>query len=74
MNCRHLARDLTELKEGELPFGRKALLRFHLAICPACKQYAKQMEATSEALHHVQEPLPDDASRAIAERILRARK
>jgi len=74
MNCRSVAHDWTELNEGNLPFWRRAGLRFHLAVCPACKVYVKQMGATIEALHEVEEPLPEDESRAIAERILRSRK
>ena len=74
MNCRRLAHDWTELKEGNLPFWRRAGLRFHLAICPGCKVYAKQMGETVEALHEAEEPLEEEASRAIAERLMRGRK
>ena len=74
MNCRGVAHDLTELQEGNLPLVRRTLLRAHLVICPACRLYVRQMAATKDALHEANEPLSDDASRAIAERALRARK
>lgn len=74
MNCRGVAHDLTELEEGSLPFLRRMLLRAHLSFCPACKRYVRQMDATKNALHDADEPLDDAASRAIAERALRARK
>ena len=74
MNCRRVAHDLTELREGDLPFVQRTVLRVHLALCPSCKAYAHQMDETTRALHEVDEPLPDEASRAIAERILRSRK
>lgn len=74
MNCRRLAHDWTELNEGKLPLFRRAGLRMHLAICSSCRLYVKQMDATVEALHEAEEPLSDEASRAIAERARRARK
>lgn len=74
MNCRRVAHGLTELEEGNLPFFKRLLLRAHLGICPACRSYASQMHATKVALAESDEPLSDEASRAIAERALRARK
>ena len=74
MNCRRVANDLTELNEGDLPFWRRATLRLHMSICPACKVYVRQMNATVGALHEANEPLSEEASRAIAERLIRARK
>jgi len=47
VNCRRVAHDLTELNEGDLPFFRRTLLRFHLAICPACKLFVRQMDETT---------------------------
>lgn len=74
MNCRGVAHDLTELEEGKLPLHRRVLLRAHLAICPSCKVYVRQMGATKDALHEADEPLSDEASRVIAQRALKARK
>jgi predicted anti-sigma-YlaC factor YlaD len=74
LNCKSVARDLTELEEGKLPLVRRTLLKAHLAICPACKTYVTQMHTTAEVLHEVDEVLPEDESRAIAERILRSRR
>ncbi len=74
MNCRGVAHELTELEEGNLPFFKRLLLRAHLTICPSCKVYVRQMGATKDALHDADEPLSDEASRAIAARALRARK
>lgn len=74
MNCRGIAHELTELEEGHLPFFKRLLLRAHLGICPSCKAYVRQMEATKDALSDADEPLDDAASRAIAERARRARK
>ena len=74
MNCRRVSHDWTELKEEKLPFWRRTWLRFHLAICPHCKVYVKQMNETVDALREVDEPLSEEASREIALRALRARK
>ncbi|CAN5371623.1 hypothetical protein BH09MYX1_BH09MYX1_22670 [soil metagenome] len=74
MNCRSVAHDLTELREGKLPAVRKALLRFHLSVCPACKTYAGQIDRTVAALHDADEPLDEEASAALAARLLGARK
>ena len=73
MNCRRVAHDWTELKEGDLPFWRRVFGRMHLAICPACKAYARQMEATVGALGEAEEGLGEEESRAIAERVRRGR-
>ena len=72
-NCRRVAHDLTELQEGELPLHRRALLRFHLLICPSCKVYVKQMHTTVEALREVDEPLAEDAGRELAKKLLAKR-
>jgi len=74
MNCRRVAHDWTELKEGDLPFWRRTFLRMHLAICPACKTYVRQMDATVGALGEAGEVWSEEESRGVAERVMRGRK
>jgi anti-sigma factor RsiW len=73
INCKQVAHDLTELEEGNLPVSQRALLRLHLAICPMCKVYVRQMKATVAALQEADEPMSDEASSALAKKLL-ARK
>lgn len=71
MNCRSVAHELTELTEGDVPLLRRMGLRFHMAICPACKAYVRQMGETTKALREAAEPRLDEReSAAIARRVL----
>ncbi len=74
INCKQVAHELTELEEGNLPLGQRALLRMHLAICPQCKVYVRQMKATVDALHEADEPLGEEESSALAKQLLAKRK
>jgi hypothetical protein len=74
VNCRNVAHNLTELNEGHLSFWQRFTLRAHMAICPSCKVYVRQMEDTTRVLGESKETLSDDASRAIAERAMRANR
>jgi hypothetical protein len=72
--CRKVAHQLTELREGELSLVERAGLRFHMTICPSCKRYIKQFDATVDGLAHSKEELPEEESKALVARLMRDRK
>lgn len=71
MNCRRVANELTELEEGSLPLLRRVGLRLHMAVCPGCKVYVRQMDETVGALHEAaEEPLSEEASDELVKRLM----
>ena len=72
--CRKVAHQLTELREGDLSFVERAGLRFHMTICPSCKRYIEQFDATVDGLAHSKEELSEEESKALVARLMRDRK
>ena len=54
--CREVAELLTEHAEGSLRGVKKLQMRFHLAICPGCKCFRDQLDATTDTLKALPEP------------------
>ncbi len=50
MNCTHFQIQIDRLLEGDLPQNEAAELRRHLASCPECAQYYRQILAALETL------------------------
>ena len=47
--------------DGErLPFWRGLLVRFHLAVCPACKLTQRSLAATRDALRELRDRDPSE--------------
>ena len=42
LNCKEASRLISQQLEGPLPFGRRLLLRLHLAWCDACTHFEQQ--------------------------------
>ena len=64
MKCR----DIAEIAEPEALTGvQKAVYRFHMSICPACKANHKQLETTVATLHALpkEEPSADAREKAL---------
>ncbi len=72
--CRRVAHGLTELREGELSFFERLGLRAHMTICPSCRRYVGQVDATIEGLGHCKETLSEDESQALVERLKQRRR
>ena len=51
--CIELVDLLTDSPEGVLPPDEVTAVAAHLAICPACRVYLRQMRATIDTLGHV---------------------
>lgn len=45
MNCKRAKRDIALQVGGDLDDAQAQKLRLHLAVCPSCSDYSKQMEA-----------------------------
>jgi predicted anti-sigma-YlaC factor YlaD len=43
--CREATRLASEAIDHPLPFGKRLELRFHLAMCAACRRYRRQIAA-----------------------------
>jgi hypothetical protein len=50
LNCKDAARLISRELDGQLPFGRRLLLRFHLFWCDACGDFARQAMFLREAM------------------------
>jgi anti-sigma factor RsiW len=66
--CRDVHALMTEEHEGALSGLVRARYRFHLAICPHCKAYRRQMDATIDLVKEIPaEPVPETTEeRALA--------
>jgi predicted anti-sigma-YlaC factor YlaD len=47
--CRQFVEDVTDYLEGTLPDEQMVLVEAHLADCPHCREYLRQMRRTIEA-------------------------
>jgi anti-sigma factor RsiW len=70
--CRRFVEDVTAYLEGALPDNQVVLVEAHLADCPHCREYLRQMRRTIEGSgaigeHEVAE-MPDD----LRERLMQA--
>ena len=59
--CRDAMARLTERSEGALSGAEAATFGVHLTVCPQCKRYRAQLEATVDMLHAIprEEPKAD---------------
>jgi anti-sigma factor RsiW len=66
--CRDAHELMTEEQEGALSGWVRARYRFHVAICPHCKAYRRQMDATIDLAKEIPaEPVPETTEeRALA--------
>jgi hypothetical protein len=64
---------MTDEREGALAGIRGVMYKFHLAICPVCRRYRRQLDTTVEALASVStdDVKPPEMDTLVAE--LRAR-
>jgi anti-sigma factor RsiW len=53
MTCQDLAQLVTDYLDGAMPAAERAVFERHLAVCPACVRFVRQMKATVETLGRV---------------------
>lgn len=56
LTCKQIAELVTAFAEGELTFTDRVRFRMHIALCPNCRAYVRQMQATAKALGKLPEP------------------
>jgi anti-sigma factor RsiW len=70
--CRQFVEDVTAYLEGALPDDTVALVDHHLADCPHCREYLRQMRQTIAATHALAERDIDAMPAELRERLLQA--
>lgn len=61
LECRELVELVTEYLEGMLPHEERTRFELHLAICPGCAAYLRQLRGTVAAAGRLSEDsLPDE--------------
>ena len=53
MTCQDLAQIVTDYWDGAMGPWERAEFERHLSVCPACRGFVAQMQATVEAIGHV---------------------
>jgi hypothetical protein len=50
LNCKEASRLISQQQDAPLPFGRRLLLRYHLLLCDACRNFQRQTAYLREAM------------------------
>ena len=50
ITCQQASRLLSQREDERLPFGKRMKLRFHLAVCDACRNVSRQLASVRLAL------------------------
>jgi len=50
LDCKEASRLISREQDNPLPFGRRMLLRLHLAFCTACTRFSQQTAFLREAM------------------------
>lgn len=72
MNCRKASRLHTESREGALTGAERFFYDLHMRICPGCKRFRSQFDATVQVLGGLsaEDPAPpDDLLAALAKEL-----
>jgi len=56
LSCKQITELVTAYAEGQLRFMDRLRFRLHIGMCPACKTYVRQLQATARALGKLPEP------------------
>jgi anti-sigma factor RsiW len=70
--CRNFVEDVTDYLEGALPDDTVARIEEHLADCPHCREYLKQLRETIAATHALGDDDIDDMPVDVRQRIMDA--
>lgn len=53
LSCREITELCTEYLERRMSPMQRLRFRFHLMLCPACREYLDQLQITVDALGHL---------------------
>jgi anti-sigma factor RsiW len=70
--CRQFVEDVTAYLEGALPDDVSVLVEAHLADCPHCREYLREMRLTITLTRHLDERDVDAMPSDVRERLLQA--
>lgn len=56
LTCREMTELVTAYAEGQLRLAERLRFRMHIALCPNCRTYVRQLKATARALGKLPEP------------------
>ena len=59
LNCKEVARLLSESLDHKLPFRKRMNLYMHFFMCKACDTYCKQIKAIEKNLRHYFKNMPE---------------
>jgi len=74
MMCRKVTELMNDHLEGRLESSVAPGFRLHLALCPLCRRYKRQLETTIATLRNLPSPQPSDEARASALAAFRNKK
>lgn len=61
LTCTDVTEIVTDYLEGRMPFWRRMSFLLHVAMCPPCRRYLRQMRLTIRTLGALpDQPMPDD--------------
>jgi predicted anti-sigma-YlaC factor YlaD len=70
--CRQFVEDVTSYLEGTLPDEVMVVVELHLADCPHCREYLRQMRETITLTHALAEDDVDTMPADVRDRLLQA--
>lgn len=66
LKCQEVTELVTRYLERQMPWRERVSFRYHLALCPHCRRYVRQMRATIMALGRLPEqPPPPEVREAL---------
>lgn len=60
LKCRDVPAEAEALLDGELSFGQRMALRFHLFMCGPCRRYLRQLRVLLGAVPHMHGEASDE--------------
>ena len=50
ISCKDASRLISQMQDGDLPFGQRLRVRLHLLFCDACTQFERQVRYLREVM------------------------
>jgi Putative zinc-finger len=50
ISCKDASRLISQMQDGDLPFGQRLRVRVHLLFCDACTQFERQIRYLREVM------------------------
>ncbi len=66
-SCKDVAEQTSDYTDGELSWANWAQFRFHILLCPKCKEYLDQMNLTK---HLLSDSPPEEVAPEVKDELL----